>query len=226
MRKLWFLLLALAAPAQAGLPARLEIAYELLRNGSLVAEVTGRFEHGNGSYQLVETWKGRGMYALLGRATRTSQGSLGADGPRPREFADERSGRATARAWFDWSAKTLTMRYKGAARTEPIPPNAQDRLSFILALSASPAGRKSIDLHVVDGRGVSRHLYEFNGRERLKTAAGEFDTLKVVRARDHERAEFWLAAELGHLPVRILVVEKNGTRYDQLATRVAVKPGI
>jgi len=208
------------ASAHAQLPPRLEITYEVLRNGSAVAEIVGRFEQAGGSYRLTESWRGRGLYALLGRAMRTSEGSLGAAGPRPREFTDERSGRDTARARFDWSAKTMTLRYKGRSRTEPIPPNAQDRLSFILALSAAPAGSKTGDYHLVDGRGVSHHIYEFRGRERVQTAAGEFDALKVVRGTDDERTEIWLAAPLGGLPVRMLAVEKSGTRWDQVATRI------
>ena len=208
------------ASAHAQLPARLEITYEVLRNGSAVAEIVGRFESGADSYRLTETWRGRSMYALLGKATRTSEGILGAAAVRPREFIDERSGRDTARAWFDWGAKTLTFRYKGKTRTEPIPPNAQDRLSFILALSVAPAGTKTGDYHLVDGRGVSHHIYEFAGRERVQTAAGEFDALKVVRAKDDERTEIWLARPLGGLPVRMLAVEKGGTRWDQVATRI------
>ena len=213
-------LLLVQASAHAQLPPRLEITYEVLRNGSAVAEIVGRFESTGDSYRLTESWRGRGLYALLGRATRTSEGSLGAAGPRPREFTDERSGRDTARARFDWSAKTMTLRYKGRSRTEPIPPNAQDRLSFILALSAAPAGSKTGDYHLVDGRGVSHHIYEFRGRERVQTAAGEFDALKVVRGTDDERTEIWLAAPLGGLPVRMLAVEKSGTRWDQVATRI------
>jgi hypothetical protein len=207
--------------AHAQLPPRLEITYEVLRNGSAVAEIVGRFESTGDSYRLTESWRGKGIYALLGRATRTSEGSLGAAGPRPREFTDERSGRDTARARFDWSAKTMTLRYKGRSRTEPIPPNAQDRLSFILALSVAPAGSKTGDYHLVDGRGVSHHVYEFNGRERVRTAAGEFDALKVVRgSKDDDRTEIWLASAFGGLPVRMLAVEKSGTRWDQVATRI------
>ena len=42
----------------------------------------------------------------------------------------------------------------------------------------------------------------------------------MSRARDKDRTEIWLALELGRLPVRMLVVENGGTRFDQLATRV------
>ena len=215
---LW-LLVALAAGAHAELPERLEISYEVLRNGSQVAEIVGRFERTGKQYRLTESWRGRGLYALLGRALRTSAGELGPNGPRPLEYTDERSGRDTARAWFDWGGNILTSRYKGKTRTEPLPPNAQDRLSFVLALSLAPNGAASGDYHVVDGRGVSHHIYQFAGRERVQTPVGDFDAIKVVRTKDDERIEMWLAPTFGGLPVRMLAVE-GGTRYDQVAIRI------
>ena len=124
-----------AAAAHAGPPANIEIEYELTRNGSTMAEVVEHLEHGKGAYQLTETWKGKGLYALLGRAKRVSQGSLDGDGPRPHEYTDERSGRDTQRVSIDWKAKTITRRYKGQTRTEAVPADTQDRLSFLLKLS-------------------------------------------------------------------------------------------
>jgi len=221
MRNWSYLLISVAALAQAAPPERVEIAYQLTRNGSAMADVVERLEHGAGSYQLTETWKGRGLFALLGTAKRFSQGSLGPDGLRPREFYDERSGRDTARAWFDWTAKTLTMQYKGARHTQPLPPNAQDRLSFLFALSFLPGNGESVSFTVADGRGLSRHEYRLGARERLTIPAGQFDTVKVVRATDKENAQLWLAIDRGNLPVRLLIVEKDGTRYEQVATRIS-----
>ena len=57
----------------------------------------------------------------MGRAKRTSVGTLGAHGPRPTEYVDERSGRDTQRVTFDWQANTITRRYQGNVRTEPVP---------------------------------------------------------------------------------------------------------
>ena len=224
MRNLLLLLASAAALAHAEPPAKVEIAYQMTRNGSPMADIVERLEHAAGSYQLTETWKGRGLFALLGSARRSSQGSIAADGLRPREFFDERSGRDTARAWFDWTARTLTMQYKGERHSQPMPSNAQDRLSFLLALSFVPRNGEAISFTIADGKGLSRHEYRVIGRERLKIPAGEFDTLKVERntgkdARD--TAHVWLAADRGNLPLRLLVVEKDGTRYDQVATRIS-----
>ncbi|HEX7218794.1 MAG TPA: DUF3108 domain-containing protein [Burkholderiales bacterium] len=221
LRNLAFVLLV-ATPAYAELPAHIEIDYELRRNGSITADISAVLEQGGGEYRLVERWHGRGLFALLGRATRTSLGSVLRHGVRVREFTDERSGRDTARAWFDWKSNLLTSRYKGKTRTEAIPPNAQDRISFLLALALAPAGAKALDVHLVDGRGTSHHVYDFLRRERVQTPAGEFEALVVGRgSADDERLEMWLADALGRLPVRMLVVEKNGNRYDQVAVRIS-----
>jgi len=216
-----FALLALAQLAHAELPARLEITYDILRADSRIAEIKAQLERNGESYRITESWHGKGIFALLGKATRTSQGAITPKGPRPKEFTDERSGRDTARAWFDWAANTLTMRYKGKQRTEPMPANAQDRLSFVLAFSFAPPATKSMPLALVDGRGVSYHVYQLGGRDRVQTGAGEFDAHKIWREKDGERMEIWLADSLGGLPVRMLVIEKSGTRWDQVATRIA-----
>lgn len=222
MRSWLFLLLSAAVPAQAAPPGQVEIEYELRRNDSAIAEVHERLEHGDGRYVLTETWKGKGLYRLLGKAKRTSQGRVAADGLRPLEFMDERTGRDTARAWFDWQAGTVVMQYKGERHTRPLPPHAQDRLSFLLALSFVPEGTQPIVFNIADGKGgLSHHEYQFAGRERVQTPAGQFNAIKFLREKEDERAEIWLATELGRLPVRVLVTEQNGTRYDQVATRIS-----
>jgi hypothetical protein len=215
--------LALAALAQSVPPKRVEIEYELTRNGSNMAVVVELLEHADGTYQLTETWRGRGVYALLGRAKRTSHGMLTPEGPRPREYTDERSGRDTQRASFDWAANTITRRYKGQTRTEPVPTDTQDRLSFLLALTYLSQKNHPFSFHIADGRGMSRHTSHPHGRERLATPAGEFDTVKLMRKNEGsgEVSELWFAANRSYLPVRIVVQEKDGTRYEHIATRIS-----
>jgi hypothetical protein len=222
MRNWSWLLLSAALAAHAEPPSQLEITFTLTRNGSQMAEVTERLEYAQGNYKLSETWKGKGVYALLGSAHRVSQGTIVDGTLRPREFFDERSGRDTARAWFDWKAQTLTMQYQGNKASEPMPPNAQDRLSFLFALSLLPGRADSIKYSIADGKGLSRHEYKVLGRERLKTPVGEFNTVKVGRQGDgRESAELWLAAERGYVPVRLVVIEKDGTRYEQMPSRIS-----
>ena len=230
MRNFWVLISAavlVAAPmlAHAAPPAHVEVAYEISKDGTALADIVERLEHGAGRYELVETWKGRGVFALRGAIRRSSRGTVGDEGLRPVEFADERTGRETARAKFDWSAKTLTMQYKGDPQTVPLPPNAQDRLSFLIAFAFLPLGPQPISFSVADGGGVSRYVFDVVGREPVKTPAGEFDAVKLTRRKDgpedRRSTEIWLATARGQLPVRVLITEKDGSRLDQLATRIS-----
>ena len=98
MRNLFFpIALSLAASAAAAPPHKVEIGFEVSRNGSVIAEVTHRLEHDGKTYALAESWKGRGLVALAGEINRSSRGSIVADGLRPAEFEDRRSRREARR---------------------------------------------------------------------------------------------------------------------------------
>jgi hypothetical protein len=120
MRKWLYLLTSFAGLAQAAPPARVEVAYEMSRDGAVVAEVVEVLEHGGGRYQITETSKGKGLLAFAGTIRRTSRGLADASGVRPLEFLDERPGRSS-RAAFDWQARTISMQHKGEQKTLPMP---------------------------------------------------------------------------------------------------------
>lgn len=225
---LFFLIsLSVALPATAAPAQSVEIAYELSRNGSAIAELVERLEHDGKSYRLSAQMKGKGLFSLRGDATRSSRGTIGAEGLRPLEFEDKRTGRDTARARFDWQAKTLTLQGKeGATETKPLPAGMQDRLSFAYSFAFHVPGAAPVALSVTDGKGTSTSVYQAVGRETLKTPAGEFETVRLSRQKNNPEdrsSEIWLAAKHGYVPVRILVVEKDGTRIDQVAVRVSAQ---
>jgi hypothetical protein len=224
MRSLFWLLTSAIAWAGAAWPAppgRVELAYEIVRNGSTIAEASHLLEHDGRTYRITETSKGRGILALRGTTRRTSRGMVSAEGLKPVEFTDERSGRHTARASFDWEMKTVTLQYRGEPRTEPLPAQAHDRLAFMFDFAFAPARRREVAFDLLDGRGLSRHVYTSGGLERIKTPIGEFEALRFVRGNADERTEIWFASELSFLPLRVLVVEKDGTRYEQVTTKIS-----
>jgi hypothetical protein len=221
MRRWLLLLTSFAGFVQAAPPARIEVAYEMSRDGSVLADVVEVLEHGGGRYQITETSTGRGVYRLLGGMKRTSQGLVDSVAVRPLEFTDERPGWRDSRASFDWKTGTVTTLHKEVRRTQPMPADAQDRLSFLLAFSLFPPKGKSVTYTLVDSKGLSTHLYRIAGQEKLKTPIGEFDTLKLVRSRENESSEIWLAKQLGNFPVRVVVVYKDGKRLEQMAVRVS-----
>ena len=197
---------ALAAPP----PQQVEITYEVARNGTALAEVSQRLVHDGRSYRLTETWQGKGVFAMRGQTARSSQGAVAADGLRPQKFEDKRPGRDTQYDEFDPAARTL---------------QRQDQLSFMWTLAFAPP-RDLVTASVADGKSVTSYTYKVAGRERVKTPAGEFDALKLVKRKknpDDKATEIWLAAERNYLPVRILIVDKDGSKIDQVAVRINSK---
>jgi hypothetical protein len=217
--------LSLCAAAQAAPPARVEIVYEVMYNDSVVADVTHLLEHDGVNYMVTERWKGRGVYALAGKAQRSSRGTIAADGLRPLEYEDVRSHRAPARASFDWDKNMLTLQFRGAPQSRPMPAHAQDRLSFAYAFAFRAPGKQPTEFSVVDGKGVADYVLENAGRARIRIPAGEFDALRLVKRMDSpdgRSSEIWVDPSQSYLPLRVLVVQKDGTRVDQVAVRVTV----
>ena len=210
MRNLYLTIaLSFASAAAGSPPLGVEIVYEIARNDAVLAEVTQRLEHDGRSYRLSETWKGKGIYALRGEAVRSSQGAVVADGLRPQKFEDRRPGRETRHTEFDPAARTPT-------------PLRQDQLSFIWTMAFAPP-REALTLSVADGKRVTSYTYQAAGRERLKTPAGEFDALKLLKRKDNPQdkaTEVWLAVDRQYIPVRILVTDRDGTRVDQVAVKI------
>jgi Protein of unknown function (DUF3108) len=201
-----------SAAAAAAPPQHVEIEYELARNGSVLADISQRLDHDGRTYKLSETWKGKGLLSLKGEATRTSQGAIAADGLRPQKFEDKRTGRDTQHAEFDPAAKTATLQ-------------RQDRLSFIWNFAFAPPAAAATVI-ASDGKSATTYVFQAAGRERVKTPAGEFDALKLVKRRDNPQdkaTEIWLAVDRQYIPVRILIVDKDGTRLDQLAAKISAQ---
>lgn len=218
-------LAGLAPLARGAPPPKAEIAYEVQKNGSAIADVVTRLEHDTRRYRIDETWKGRGIYALRGEAKRTSRGRVAPTGLRPDAYTDER-GSKSSRVEFDWAAKKATLVDKGTSQTQALPAHPVDRLGLVFGFGFAPPGAGPVLLDVVDGRGVSPVTYQSAGRERVVTPAGEFEALRMVKRRDgpdDRGTELWLAERHGLLPVRILVIEKDGTRLDQRATRIELR---
>jgi hypothetical protein len=226
MRKWWSAIgLSLCAAAQAAPPARVEIAYEVLYNDGVIADVTHVLEHDAVSYRLTERWKGRGIFALAGEAQRTSRGTIAADGLRPLEYEDVRSRREPARARFEWGTGMLTLQFRDGPQTRPMPAHAQDRLSFLFAFAFRAPDGQPTEFNVVDGKGVANYVFDSAGRERIAVPAGEFDALRLVQRKDNpgdRSSEIWLDPSRSFLPLRVLVVQKDGTRIDQVAAHVSV----
>jgi hypothetical protein len=210
------------AVAQAVPPERITLTYELKRN-SLVVDVSETLEHDGRTYVITSEGKGRGILALFGLLKRTSRGRITAQGLRPDEFRDERPGGWAVSAKFDWDARSVTQEKNGKSETLKMPATAQDPLSLAYSFAFVPPKGKEYDVTRADGRGLTPFRFTVLGNEKLATPAGEMQTLHIAKVLDgpeDKSTDIWFAAERDFLPVRVLVVEKDGTRSDQMVTRI------
>jgi hypothetical protein len=210
------------AVAQAVPPERITLTYELKRN-SLVVDVSETLEHDGRTYVITSEGKGRGILALFGVLKRTSRGRITPQGLRPDEFRDERPGGWTVSAKFDWDARSVTQEKNGKSETLKMPATAQDPLSLAYSFAFVPPKGKEYDVTRADGRGLTPFRFIVVGSEKLATPAGEMQTLHIAKVLDgpeDKSTDIWFAAERDFLPVRVLVVEKDGTRSDQMVTRI------
>ena len=210
-------------------PHKLSLGYDVSYNGIVAAELTEVLEHDGRHFSLSSEGRGKGIGALLyhGAAKRACRGEVTGAGLRPLEYRDQRGDKPPALARFDWVRNTLTQEHDGKSETTRMPPALQDRLSFLynFAFQSAPAldPGKEIKITLTDGKGLTRFAYKVAEREMLKTPAGEFDTVRLVKQRenkDDKGTELWFARDRDYLPVRILVIEKDGVRIDQVLTRI------
>jgi hypothetical protein len=149
-----------------------------------------------------------------------SAGTLGAEGLRPRRFAErQRSEQATH---FDRGRDRIAFssnRPEAALRA-----GAQDRVSVLVQLAAVVAGDParfeagtSVALQVAGTRDAPEWVFMVEGTEALALPAGDVQSLKLARAPLHEfdaRLEVWLAPGLDYAPVRLRLTPPNGDWLD------------
>jgi hypothetical protein len=211
------------AVAHATPPEHVAIDYVMNRNGSALGDVVETLEHDGRTYSITSELRGRGILALAGVLKRTSRGRITPNGLRPEEFRDQRGFGWAVSAKFDWVTRSLTQERNGKSETLKMPVTAQDPLSLAYGFAFVPPKAKEYEVMRADGRGLTPFRFTVVGTEKLATPAGEMQALHVAKERDgpeDKSTDIWFAAEHDFLPVRILVVEKDGTRSDQVVTRI------
>jgi hypothetical protein len=212
-----------ASAVQAAPPERITLTYELKRNGTVHVDVSETLEHDGRTYAITSEGRGRGILALFGVLKRMSRGHITPQGLRPDEFRDQRPGGWVVSAKFDWDARSVTQEKNGKSETLKIPADAQDPLSLAYSFAFVPPKGKEYDVTRADGRGLTPFRFIVVGNEKLATPAGEMQTLHIAKLRDgpeDKATDIWFAAERDFLPVRVLVVDTDGTRADQVITRI------
>jgi len=208
---------------QAAPPEHIKVSYEVTVKG-MAGDAVETLEHNGKTYTIVSETRGRGVLATFGVLNkRTSRGRITPQGLRPDEYRDERPFGWMVSAKFDWEAGTITQARKGKSETLQMPANAQDPLSLAYTFAFLPPKDKEYDIVRADGRGLTSFRFTVVGSEKLATPVGEMQTLRISKVRDgpeDKATDIWFAVERDFIPVRALVVDKDGTRADQIVTRI------
>jgi hypothetical protein len=217
------LLLAALLPlaAQAGAPKPYTARYEVLRNGERMGEATIKFAAlPNGRYDFSSRTRGSGgMAALLGVSIDERSILRWHDG-RPETVAYSLSQKI---GWkdkqrslsVDAASGRITSTDKGQDIALPYSAGVLDRNAVSIALMQDLAdGRQGdLDYTVAERREVQQHRYRTAGTSSVQTPMGAIDAVRVDRVRDSgggRSTQFWLSAEHGYVPVRMLQKEPDG----------------
>ena len=220
----------LAGAATAASPASVHATYDLFRDGFHIATVDERFVKNGDKYEIVSATDPAGLLKKLVRAQVRvhSTGIVTKTGLRPQNFDYARLDDASknVKAAFDWNALKLRMAFEGREETAALTPGTQDRLSIMYQFMFMPTEKlDSLSFPMTNGKKIEPYRYRLTGRETLETPMGKLNTLHLVKQREEgdNTVEVWLAAERSHIPVKVLIIENDGVRYEQVITRLELK---
>ena len=218
---------AFAAPSA---PQRVVIAYDVYRNGFHVAEMSEVFEASSNRFRIVSESRAIGLLALFERRPLRfeSTGRLSAEGLQPLQFEGKREENDSkgVRGAFDWENHRLTIQYGTQSQTLPLPAGAQDRLSIMYQfMFLAPLKDGQLGLDITNGRKLGHYVYALQPGVDLETPLGRLPTLHLVKLHraDESGTEIWLSPRHRYLPVKMAILEEDGTRYEQVATRIEIR---
>jgi len=217
--------------AERGAPQAVSANYDVFRNGTRVAVANETFEAKDGYYRIVSESHAVGVLALLAPHPLrvASSGRLTGAGLVPLHYESRRGEEdpRRIRAEFDWKGAQLKVARSGRNETLPLPPGTQDQLSIMYQfMFLAPDRQQVLALSRTNGRRLEQHRYTVETGVEIETPLGRMATVHLVKEHqpNEEGVEIWLAPQHRYLPVKTLVVEEDGVRYEQVITRLAIKP--
>ena len=225
-----FTCLAAASPLTWSAPKLVKATYAGFMNGMSIGTISELFESDGTNYRLVSDTKTIGLDALLQRQPLhfSSSGQVTKDGLQPAQFDARRGSNETPQvsAEFDWTQAQLVLRHSGKTESVSLPPGTQDRLSVMYQFMYWPRERlKQLDFAMTNGRKLDRYRYRATPDVEIDTGLGRLKTLHLVKQREagDTVSEVWLSPQHRNFPVKLLVVERDGMRLEQVIQSLEVR---
>lgn len=208
--------------------------YEVTKNDQPFANVKEQFTISGDKYKIESVTKGIGVYALFGERKLTSEGRITADGLKPNHFELHQGDNAkkSLLADFDWAKNTLTMTVKGKPRTATLQAGAQDLASYAYQfMYMKPPFKDTLTMTLTTGKKLNTYRYTIASDSEVVSATqdGAAVSYKTLHLTEHDASQanteqssesksLWLSPEHYYLPVRILLVDEDGQKLEQLLT--------
>ncbi len=231
LRALVALLAAGAIAAGAATPpASVKADYAVYKDGLHIATVQEDYAHNGDQYRIVSDTNPAGLLAMFIRTKVkvTSSGTVGTPGLQPEKLDYGRPDDASKNvsAAFDWRTRELHLTFDGHNEKLPLAAGMQDRLSVMYQfMFLSPEQFKPLEFPMTNGKKIEHYRYELAGTEQIDTPLGKLQTLHLVKQREpgENGTEVWLAADRHLFPVKLLILENDGSKFEQIITRLDIK---
>lgn len=232
--KRWLLSLIFAFTSSCALaasaPATIKADYDVYKDGLHIATVAENFQKNGDRYQIESDSTPAGLLAVFikTRIKVESSGKVNGTGLQPDKLDYGRLDDASKNvsAAFDWQAHALHLAFDGRKETLPLAPGTQDRLSVMYQfLFLPPEKLKRLEFQMTNGKKIENYRYDFIGEEELDTPLGKIKTLHLAKHRDpgENGTEVWLAADRHHFPVKLLILENDGSKFEQVITKLTIQ---
>ena len=111
----------------------------------------------------------------------------------------------------------------GRSETVALPSGAQDRLSVMYQfLFLAPEQLRDLKFAMTNGRKLDQYRYTIGPDTALDTPMGRLSVVHMVKqhAAGDTATEIWLARDHAMLPVKMRIIENDGSRYEQVIVKL------
>lgn len=228
---IFFSLSSFAAPQQNQLARRIQANYAVTQNGQPFAKVREQFVITGNTYTVESITKGIGIYALLGERKLTSRGEVTELGLKPQRFELNQGDNAkrTLIADFDWAKNILRMQVKGEVKEVALIAGTQDLASYAYQFMFLPKPLKdTLSVTMTTGKKLNQYDYKISEDEvLLNVAAAQYKTLHLTQMNQNpqktDTKDLWLGVDQQYIPVKIMMVDDNGQKLEQILTEIHVE---
>lgn len=138
----------------------------------------------------------------------------------PMRYSHERNGTGPSyqeQSAYVLSQKLVHSRYKDERAKFPYTEDLFDPLMVQLQFRLDiAAGAKTMHYKMLKSGEIDEYDFRVVGKERVNIESGSYDTVKIEVVRDNNKRQtlFWMAPDLGYLPIRLTHFEKGSKQLD------------